>query len=104
MLGTLLVLLIHWSGAPGPMAHWYASQHNKNGQFCCSEADGHDFYGAYTTNPDGSVEFDVNGVHHKLPAYMILDGPNPTGHAVWWYGVDWNHNLVSYCFALGPGL
>jgi hypothetical protein len=76
---------------------WYSSQHNKLGNFCCDKADGHDFYGNYLVDADGSVEFDLNGKHHHLSADMVLDGPNPTGHAVYWFSGD-----TDYCFALGP--
>jgi hypothetical protein len=69
-------------------------------------ADGHEFYGDYKITADGGVEFDANGEHHSLPAYMVLDGPNPTGHAVWWY-IDWptNNGTIhsDYCFAPGAG-
>lgn len=75
---------------------WYESQHNAQGGFCCDRADGQDFYGDYQPTSDGGVEFDDSGKHYKLPAYMVLKGPNPTGHAVWWHIND-----TSYCFAFG---
>ena len=90
-----------YANAPDAIKQWYATQHNKQGAWCCNNADGHDFYGDYSLDQDGSVEFDAGGTHHKLPAFMVLDGPNPTGHAVWWYvdGAAGGH--TDYCFALG---
>jgi len=90
-----------FANAPETVKQWYASQHNKNGLWCCDNADGHAFYGDYSLDQDGSVEFDVDGVHHRLPAYMVLDGPNPTGHAVWWYVKQTDGVHKDYCFALG---
>jgi hypothetical protein len=78
---------------------WYEDQHNGEGLQCCAESDAHDFYGDYTLYEDGSVEFEADGVRQHIPAYQVLTGPNPTGHAVWWR----NDSGGSYCFALGPG-
>ena len=91
-----------YANLPDDIKQWYASQRNKNGSWCCNNADGHDFYGGYSLNEDGSVEFDADGAHHRLPAYMVLDGPNPTGHAVWWYLDLTGGGHMDYCFALGP--
>lgn len=92
-----------FANAPEAIKQWYATQHNKQGGWCCDNADGHDFYGGYSLNQDGSVEFDADGVHHTIPDYMVLNGPNPTGHAVWWY-VDKSDGVhKDYCFALGAG-
>jgi hypothetical protein len=82
--------------AGSPYKSWYESQHNAHGGYCCNEADGKDFYGDYTLTDDGGVEFDDGGQHYKLPPYMVLRGPNPTGHAVWWHLGE-----TSYCFAIG---
>lgn len=91
-----------YANTPEVIQGWYAAQRNRNGVWCCDQADGHAFYGTYSLNKDGSVEFDADGAHHKLPAYMVLAGPNPTGHAVWWY-TDHMPNGVhrDYCFAPG---
>lgn len=90
-----------YANAPDAIKQWYAAQRNKNGGWCCDSADGHAFYGKYAVNKDGSVEFDANGMHHKLPDYMVLSGPNPTGHAVWWYTDQPDGVHRDYCFALG---
>jgi hypothetical protein len=85
---------------------WYQAQRNKAGGSCCDHSDGHDFFGDYKLNEDGTVEFEADDGHHKLPAYMVVDGPNPTGHAVWWY-IDWPTDIGTihsdYCFAPGAG-
>lgn len=93
--------LARWTGPTDPtLSAWYSAQHNAKGQYCCDRADGHDFYGAYAIDTNGDVEFDANGIHHHLPAYMVLNAPNPTGHAVWWYA-DADSGHVDYCFAPG---
>lgn len=92
-----------FANAPEPIKRWYATQHNKRGEWCCDKADGHDFYGGYSLDQDGGVEFGANGVHHKIPDYMVLDGPNPIGHAVWWYVDESDGMHQDYCFALGAG-
>jgi hypothetical protein len=83
------------SQAPEVQA-WYEQQHNAKGEWCCNNSDGHPYYGDVKMLPDGGVELD-GGV--KIPAYMVLSGPNPTGHAVWWY-LDVGAQHRSYCFAL----
>lgn len=83
--------------ANAPYHEWYKEQYNAHGQWCCDKSDGHDYYGTVTFNADGSVTLDGG---HTLPAYMVLKGPNPTGHAVWWYvSNEFGHR--DYCFAPG---
>jgi hypothetical protein len=80
---------------------WYKSQRNAQGQWCCDESDGHPYFGGYTINKDGSVTLDLaGGKKHTVPAYMVITGPNPTGHAVWWY-LDTGGNHTDFCFAPG---
>lgn len=94
-----------FAGADPNVAAWYAAQHNAHGEWCCDKADGEDFYGAYTIDPKtGDVDFtDAAGGHHHLPAYMVLTGPNPTGHAVWWHMLTGGAGNIDYCFAPGAG-
>ena len=40
------------------------------------------YYGSWTFNGDGSVKLD-NGA--RINSCMVMRGPNPTGHAVWWH-------------------
>lgn len=82
------------------MQAWFKDQHNAQGQWCCDESDGHPFFGAYVINKDGSVSIDTDQGKRTLPAYMVLKGPNPTGHAVWWY-TDSGGTHRDYCFAPG---
>lgn len=79
-----------------PHHKWFESQKNSRGQVCCSEADGHPYYGGYTPNADGSVTLHLTSGDRNLPDWMILKGPNPTGHAIWWHMGD-----MDYCFAPG---
>lgn len=104
VLLVLAVLLVRDDSGKyvnSPLSEWYSVQHNKVGNFCCDKADAHDFYGSYQLDSDGSVEFAANGTHYHLSSDLVLSGPNPTGHAVWWYaeGKGWHND---YCFALGP--
>lgn len=79
---------------------WYKSQHNAQGQWCCDESDGHRYDGSYTMNQDGSVTLHLASGPRTLPAYMVLSGPNPTGHAVYWY-LDTGDTRTDFCFAPG---
>ncbi|HZS63451.1 MAG TPA: hypothetical protein VFA53_02980 [Xanthobacteraceae bacterium] len=79
---------------------WYREQHNARGEWCCDKSDGHAFFGDYKLNEDGSVSFEFQGRMHTIPTDMVLHGPNPTGHAVWWY-VDSDEGRQDYCFAPG---
>jgi hypothetical protein len=85
---------------PPEVQQWFRSQRNKVGTMCCDEADGHPYYDDYKMNPDGSVTVSLNGSPHIIPNQMVLDGPNPTGHAIWWFRDTgaWHRD---YCFAPG---
>ena len=89
-----------YGSQPAHVQAWYQQQHNDMGQWCCDQSDGHPFFGDYAFNKDGSVTLHVNGDARTLPAYMVLKGPNPTGHAVWWY-VEAGSQHRDYCFAPG---
>lgn len=112
MLAALCVILVapfgaeaKWNAAygnaPEYIIKWYSGQNNGRGEWCCSEADAHAFYGDYTVLNNGDVQFNFEGRHYHLPAYMVLTGPNPTGHAVWWYVFRTDGAHVDYCFAPG---
>lgn len=105
MLKRILILLLMASPAMArddgryansPHTEWYRSQHNSQGQWCCNEADGHPYDGDYKVNADGSVT--VQGF--TIEAHKVLNGSNPTGHAVWWY-LDGPNGRTSFCFAPG---
>jgi hypothetical protein len=90
--------------AESPHAHWFKTQHNEQGEWCCDNSDGHPYFGDYSFNADGSVNVtDEAGKPHKLPAYMVLKGSNPTGHAVLWYTDHQHAGHRDYCFAPGGG-
>lgn len=90
-----------YANQPAEIQAWFKQQRNAQGQVCCDRSDGHPFFGQYDMNDDGSVTLHLaGGKTHTLPAYMVLHGPNPTGHAVWWYlSNDFGHR--DYCFAPG---
>lgn len=112
-IGVLMALLLFGGGAAArwkpeyakadpEIRAWYRSQHNAQGQWCCDESDGHPFFGGYTLNKAGSVTLDLaGGRKHTIPAYMVIAGPNPTGHAVWWFLIDGAGNHTDFCFAPG---
>jgi len=89
-----------YARAPLQLRSWFENQHNARGQSCCLDADGHAFYGAYVINPNGSVTLDLARGTRTLPAYMVLPGPNPTGHAIYWYK-DYGTARIDYCFSPG---
>lgn len=111
LLGILLILILlerradaKWSpayaGQPAAVQAWFKNQYNAKGQWCCDEADGHPFFGDYRINKDGSVILQTDSSPRRLPAYMVLKGPNPTGQAVWWF-LDVGGSRTDYCFAPG---
>lgn len=79
---------------------WYKEQTDTNGNSCCADADAHSYYGPYILNKDGSVTINTKNGRDVIPASKVLIGPNPTGHAVWWYDQGpWGH--YDFCFAIG---
>ena len=103
-IGILLTCLLstadaHWKSdySETQYAAWYSAQKDANGRSCCDVADAHAYYGDYVLNPDGSISIGL----HRIRAFMVLKGPNPLGHAVWWYSETDSHELVDYCFAPG---
>jgi hypothetical protein len=86
--------------SPPDVQVWYGAQHNQKGEWCCDKSDGHAYFGDYRLTEDGGVELQLNGKPHKLPAYMLLKGQNPMGHAVWWYTENMMGH-VDYCFTPG---
>jgi hypothetical protein len=89
-----------YANQPPEVQAWYKQQHNARGEWCCDESDGHPYYGDYTINNDGSITLQVNGEAHTIPADLVLQGSNPTGHAVWWY-LEIGSTHRDYCFAPG---
>ena len=107
--GVLVLLcgsaaMARWSPAyenmPPEIKGWFKQQHNAQGQWCCDESDGHPYYGDYTMNADGSITLEKDGSALTIPAFMVLKGPNPTGHSVWWY-IEAGGQHRDYCFAPG---
>lgn len=82
--------------ANSPHSEWFKSRRNSKGQVCCDEGDGHEYLGDYTLNNDGSVTVQLEGKPHVLPPEIVLKGPNPTGHAIWW-----RFGTSDYCFSPG---
>ena len=80
-----------------PYKEWFTNQRNEQGQWCCDQSDGHPYLDDYTMNQDGSVTL---GDGHKIEAFKVLKGANPTGHAVAWF-LDTDGGRTYYCFAPG---
>lgn len=107
IVGTIIILVLAWSYAyprdaegkytNSPNKEWFETQHNSLGAWCCNEADGHIYDGDYKLNQDGSVTIG----NFTIEGYKVLKGPNPTGHAVWWF-VDASYGRITYCFIPGP--
>lgn len=77
---------------------WYAEQHDYAGWSCCGRGDAHAVYDAYIK--DGLWHVSINGVDHVVNWPQVVDGPNPTGHAVIWYSGTGEHVTI-YCFSPG---
>jgi len=89
-----------YGNSPPAIQAWYRAQKNEKGELCCDHSDGHPYFGNYRLTEDGGVELQLEGGPYKIPPYMVLLGPNPTGHAVWWYiENEWGH--MDICFAAG---
>jgi len=85
-----------------PFHQWYEAQHNGLGAWCCNNSDAHEYDGTYALHRDGSVSIELAGGTVRIEAFKVLNGPNPTGHAVWWHLGSVNGVPVTYCFAPGP--
>ena len=85
--------------ANSPQAAWYAQQHDREGWSCCNRGDAHRVYDAYIKR--GKWYVPIGGTYHEVQPHQVLDGSNPTGHAVVWYDGDGNHVTI-FCFAPGP--
>jgi hypothetical protein len=86
--------------AHSPHQEWYENQRNGFGRQCCDNSDAHPYFGNYTLHSDGSITLKLEGGDHKIPGILIVKGPNPTGHPVWWY-LDNEGGHFDFCFALG---
>jgi hypothetical protein len=87
--------------ADAPYRQWFEQQRDNNGLSCCDHSDAHAAYDAYIK--DGKWHVPIHGRDYKIYLRQLLDGPNPTGHAVVWYDATGDH-IVIYCFAPGPML
>ena len=68
--------------------------------WCCTESDGHPYFGDYSLGEDGSVVLNYEGQRYVIPDQLVLKGTNPTGHAVWWF-LEGPTGRTTYCFAPG---
>ena len=85
--------------ANSPYREWFAQQHDGAGWSCCDRSDAHAVYDAYISQ--GKWYVPIDGVHYEIQSHQLLDGPNPTGHAVIWYDGAGDHVSI-FCFAPGP--
>jgi hypothetical protein len=72
-------------------------------KFLLLGADAHDYFGDYAINLDGSVVLKSGVIPYRIEPYKVLDGPNPTGHAIWWYLDYGDWGITTFCFAPGAG-
>jgi hypothetical protein len=85
--------------ADAPYREWFAQQRDNKGWSCCNRSDAHPAYDAYIQQ--GKWYVPIDGVHYEIQPHQLLDGPNPTGHAVIWYDGGGDHVTI-FCFAPGP--
>ena len=85
--------------ADSPYAEWFQQQRNKQGLSCCDPSDAYPVYDAYIKQ--GKWHVPIHGKDYEIYPSQLLDGPNPTGHAVVWYDRAGDYVLI-YCFAPGP--
>jgi hypothetical protein len=85
--------------ANAPHRTWYAQQHDQAGWSCCDRGDAHPVYDAYIRR--GKWYVPIDGIHYAIQPHQLLDGPNPTGHAVVWYDGAGDYVTI-FCFAPGP--
>jgi hypothetical protein len=110
LLAGALCFVVALAGAYGKNLDWrydnapnkkrYESRVNKKGERCCNEADGEPYYRDNRLTEDGRAVFDFQGQHVEIPKDRVLTGPNPTGHAVWWY-TEGASGRFDGCFATG---
>jgi hypothetical protein len=85
--------------ADAPYQEWFAQQRDREGWSCCDHSDAHAVYDAYIKQ--GKWYVSINGAQFEIQPDQLLDGPNPTGHAVVWYDGTGDHVTI-FCFAPGP--
>jgi hypothetical protein len=117
LIALFLVVLAHprelypgqYSQVDPDKRKWYRNQTSPSGYNCCSEADGTDVDedirdGEYWVRWDKSVAIhpETSG-WMKVPAAVIIPGPNRYGPIVWWaYSED--AGLSIRCYSRGPQL
>ena len=84
--------------ADAPYREWFAQQHDSDGWSCCDRSDAHAAFDAYIRK--GKWYVPIDGTHYEIQPNQLLDGPNPTGHAVVWYDGAGDHVTI-FCFAPG---
>ncbi len=77
---------------------WYEQQHDKDGWSCCDHGDAHAVFDPVFKH--GKWHVRIDGVEYQILPHQLLDGPNPTGHAVVWYDGAGDHATI-FCFAPG---
>ena len=85
--------------ADSPYRGWYEHQRDRRGWSCCARSDAHPVYDAYIKR--GKWHVPIHGRDYEINPRQLLDGPNPTGHAVVWYDSVGDYVFI-FCFAPGP--
>ena len=111
---TAAVILVRdpsgkWAG--DPLQPWFDHLHNKAGQFCCSNADGHPVDDGDWDMKDNRYRVIVQGEWTVVPDNAIVLSPNKFGKAVVWlwdmeeldsWGATVNSRIL--CFIPGSGV
>jgi hypothetical protein len=61
------------------------------------------YFGDYAINPGCSVLLKSRAIPYGMRPIYLLDGPNPTGHAVWGYLDYGDWGITTFCFAPRAG-
>jgi hypothetical protein len=85
--------------ADAPYRQWFKQQRDNDGWSCCDRSDAHPAYDAYLKQ--GKWHVPIHGRDYEINSRQLLDGPNPTGHAVVWYDGAGDYVFI-FCFAPGP--
>lgn len=80
---------------------WFDQLKNKNGDLCCSDADGTAVSDADWRSKDGHYQVFLEGVWQDVPDIAVVTEPNRTGRTMVW-PVRGYMGFTIRCFMPGP--
>ena len=82
---------------------WIRGLKDKNGNGCCSTADGYPAEVEWDTERE-RYRVRIGGQWYVVPPEAVIDGPNKLGYAVVWYVYDDEQGALKIrCFIAGAG-